>query len=244
MILYPAIDLKGGAVVRLLQGDMDKATAYNADPADQARRFVAAGCQWLHIVDLDGAFAGQPENREAVQAILATVEVPVQLGGGIRSLETIEGWLADGVQRVILGTAAVRDPNLVIEACRAFPDCVAVGIDARGGRVAVSGWAETSEMTADTLARRFEHVGVAAIVYTDIDRDGTLTGVNVAATRALAEAVAMPVIASGGVRDLADIEAVRDAGSIAGVVAGRALYDGSLDLAEALSAASAVGPAC
>lgn len=247
MILYPAIDLKGGAVVRLLQGDMDKATAYNADPADQARRFVAAGCQWLHIVDLDGAFAGQPENREAVQAILAAVEVPVQLGGGVRSLETIEGWLVDGVQRIILGTAAVRDPNLVIEACRAFPDRIAVGIDARGGHVAVSGWAETSEMTAETLARRFEHVGVAAIVYTDIERDGTLSGVNIAATRALAEAVAMPVIASGGVRDLSDIAAARDAGSIAGVVAGRALYDGSLDLAEALSAASATGapgPAC
>jgi phosphoribosylformimino-5-aminoimidazole carboxamide ribotide isomerase len=241
LILYPAIDLKGGQCVRLRRGDMAQATVFNADPADQARRFEAAGAEWLHIVDLDGAFAGRAVNGQAVEAILAAAALPCQLGGGIRDLGAIEGWLARGLARVILGTVAVRDPDLVRQACRLFPGRVAVGIDAKGGRVAVEGWAETSDLTAEELARRFEDAGVAAIIHTDIDRDGLLQGVNVEATAALAKAVRIPVIASGGVAGLEDLRRLLAAGpdggpgSIAGVVVGRALYDGRLDLAEALA---------
>jgi phosphoribosylformimino-5-aminoimidazole carboxamide ribotide isomerase len=236
MILYPAIDLKGGQCVRLRQGDMAQATLFNSDPADQARRFAAAGAEWIHVVDLDGAFAGHAVNAAAVEAILAAVaNRPCQLGGGIRDLAAIEGWLARGVSRVILGTVAVRDPDLVRQACRQFPGRVAVGIDAKGGHVAVEGWAETSELTVAELALRFEDAGVAAIIHTDIDRDGLLQGVNVEATAALARRVKTPVIASGGVAGLEDLRRLLEAGSIAGVVAGRALYDGRLILEEALA---------
>lgn len=237
MILFPAIDLKGGQCVRLVRGDMDQATVFNSDPAAQAREFAAAGCRWLHLVDLDGAFAGQPMNAAAVAAILAAVDIPCQLGGGIRDRATIDAWLERGVARVILGTAALKNPDLVREACRAHPGRIVVGIDARGGRVATEGWAETSEIAAVDLARRFEDAGVAAIVYTDIDRDGVLAGVNVAATAALARAVSIPVIASGGVASLDDLAALlaveRD--GVAGVISGRALYDGRLDLVAALA---------
>lgn len=237
MILYPAIDLKGGQCVRLVQGDMSRATVFNADPAAQARDFAAAGCRWLHLVDLDGAFAGKPMNAAAVEAIVGAVDIPCQLGGGIRDRATIEAWLERGIARVILGTAALKNPGLVREACRAHPGRIVVGIDARGGRVATEGWAEVSEMTATELARRFEDAGVAAIVYTDIDRDGVLAGVNATATAALARAVSIPVIASGGVASLDDLKALlaveRD--GVAGVISGRALYDGRLDLAAALA---------
>ena len=236
MILYPAIDLKDGACVRLLRGNMDAATVFGTDPAAQAARFAAAGARWLHLVDLNGAFAGRPVNGEAVQAILQAVDLPVQLGGGIRDMGTIEGWLGRGVARVILGTVAVENPDLVAEAAAAFPGRIAVGIDARGGRVATRGWAEQTGIAATDLARRFEDAGVAAIIYTDIDRDGAMQGPNVAATHALARAVSIPVIASGGVSSLADLIALRDAGSIAGAISGRALYDGALDLSEALAA--------
>ncbi|GLS80130.1 1-(5-phosphoribosyl)-5-[(5-phosphoribosylamino)methylideneamino]imidazole-4-carboxamide isomerase [Paracoccus marinus] len=236
MILYPAIDLKDGACVRLLRGDMDAATVFGTDPAAQAAAFAGAGAEWLHLVDLNGAFAGRPVNGDAVQAILQAVEVPVQLGGGIRDMDTIEGWLDRGVTRVILGTVAVEDPSLVAEAAAAFPGRIAVGIDARGGRVATRGWAEQTEVTATDLARRFEDAGVAAIVYTDIDRDGAMQGPNVAATEALARAVSVPIIASGGVSSLDDLIALRDAGGIAGAISGRALYDGALDLGQALAA--------
>jgi phosphoribosylformimino-5-aminoimidazole carboxamide ribotide isomerase len=236
MILYPAIDLKGGACVRLLRGDMASATVFGTDPAAQAAAFAAAGCKWLHLVDLDGAFAGRPANAEAVAAILAAVAVPVQLGGGIRDMATVEAWLSRGVARVILGTAAVESPALVREAARAFPGRVAVGIDAKGGRVATRGWAEVTDIGATDLARRFEDAGVAAIIYTDIDRDGAMQGPNVAATAALARAVTIPVIASGGVACLADLLALRDTGVIAGAISGRALYEGALDLGAALAA--------
>ena len=236
MILYPAIDLKDGQCVRLLRGDMDKATVFGSDPAAQARAFAAAGCDWLHLVDLNGAFAGQPVNGDAVRAILAAVEIPCQLGGGIRDMATIEMWLAAGIARVILGTVAVEKPDLVREAATAFPGQVAVGIDARAGRVATRGWAEETEVMATDLARSFEDAGVAAIIYTDIDRDGAMAGPNVAATAALGRAVTIPVIASGGVSRLADLLALRDTGAIAGAISGRALYDGALDLAEALAA--------
>ena len=237
MILYPAIDLKEGHCVRLLRGEMSAATVYNADPAAQARSFVAAGCRWLHVVDLDGAFAGKPMNAAAVAAIVAAVRVPVQLGGGIRDRVTIERWLAQGVTRVVLGTAALRDPDLVKAACRAYPGKVAVGIDARQGRVAVEGWARSSDMTARDLALAFEDAGVAAIIYTDIERDGALTGVDAAATAALARRLTTPVIASGGVAGLADLTALKahEADGIAGVICGRALYDGRLDLRQALA---------
>jgi phosphoribosylformimino-5-aminoimidazole carboxamide ribotide isomerase len=234
LILYPAIDLKDGVCVRLERGDMTAATAFNDDPAAQARVFADAGCEWIHVVDLNGAFAGRPVNGGAVAAILASVTVPVQLGGGIRDRATIEAWLAQGIDRVVLGTAAVRDPGLVVEAAGAWPGRVAVGIDARDGRVAVEGWAERTEVDALDLARRFEDRGVAAIVYTDIDRDGVLAGPNVAATAALAEAVSIPVIASGGVASLDDLRALAATGTIAGVICGRALYDGRIDLAEAI----------
>ena len=235
MILYPAIDLKGGACVRLLRGDMDRATTYAEDPAAQAQAFEAAGCEWLHVVDLDGAFAGRSENAEAVRRILAAVSVPMQLGGGIRDRAGVEGWLEAGVARVILGTVAVEDPGLVREAARAHPGRVAVGLDARGGRVATRGWAEATEIGAEDLARRFEDAGIAALIHTDIERDGAMGGPNVAATEAIARAVAVPVIASGGVSSLEDLARLRDVGVIAGAIAGRALYDGAVDLGEALA---------
>ncbi|NIA71738.1 1-(5-phosphoribosyl)-5-[(5-phosphoribosylamino)methylideneamino]imidazole-4-carboxamide isomerase [Pelagibius litoralis] len=237
MILFPAIDMKDGKAVRLLRGEMDTATVFNEDPAAQAVAFAEQGFQWLHLVDLNGAFEGRPVNAAAVEAVVAAVDLPVQLGGGIRDLATIERWLELGVRRVILGTVAVKNPDLVREACRRFPGRVVLGIDARGGRVAVEGWAEVSEITADDLARRFEDAGAAAIVYTDIDRDGALQGANVSATLALAEAIATPVIASGGVASLDDIAAflsIADSG-IEGVISGRALYDGRLDPASALA---------
>jgi phosphoribosylformimino-5-aminoimidazole carboxamide ribotide isomerase len=237
MILFPAIDLKDGQAVRLLRGEMASATVFNDDPAAQARSFAAAGFRWLHLVDLNGAFEGRPANAAAVEAILDAVDLPVQLGGGIRDMATVERWLDLGVRRVILGTVAVKNPALVREACRAFPGRVVLGIDARGGRVAVEGWAEVSEITALDLARRFEDAGAAAIVYTDIDRDGALQGANVEATRALAEAIATPVIASGGVASLDDLAAflaIEDSG-IEGVISGRALYDGRIDPTAALA---------
>jgi phosphoribosylformimino-5-aminoimidazole carboxamide ribotide isomerase len=236
MILYPAIDLKDGACVRLLKGEMDSATVFGLDPAAQAKSFEDAGCKWLHLVDLNGAFAGKPVNAEAVEAILRSVRVPVQLGGGIRHLTTIENWISKGVARVILGTAAVEDPDLVRKAAQAFPDQIAVGIDARGGKVATRGWAEETEVEALDLARRYEDAGVAAIIYTDIDRDGAMGGPNVRATADLAGAVSIPVIASGGVSKLDDLIALRKAGPISGAISGRALYDGALDLKEALAA--------
>lgn len=236
MILYPAIDLKDGQCVRLLRGEMSDATVFNDDPAAQARAFADAGCEWLHLVDLNGAFAGAPVNAEAVEGILQAVDLPVQLGGGIRDLATIEGWLSRGLARVILGTAAVRDPELVRAAARLFPGQVAVGIDARGGRVAVEGWAETTDLAAIDLARRFEDAGVAALIYTDIDRDGAMQGPNVPATAALATAVSIPVIASGGVSSLGDLAALKTCGAaLNGVISGRALYDGAFDLPEALA---------
>ncbi len=236
MILYPAIDLKDGACVRLLRGDMDKATVFGTDPGAQAAAFAAAGAEWLHLVDLNGAFAGQPVNGAAVEAILKAVTVPCQLGGGIRDLATVEMWLARGVARVILGTVAVENPALVAEAAQAFPGRVAVGIDARGGLVATRGWAEVTEVQAVDLARRFEDAGVAALIYTDIDRDGAMGGPNIPATEALARAVTIPVIASGGVSRMEDLLALRKTGRIAGAISGRALYEGALDLREALAA--------
>ena len=236
MILFPAIDLKDGACVRLVRGEMDQATTFNDNPAAQARDFAAAGFEWIHIVDLNGAFAGAPVNSEAVAAIISAVDLPVQLGGGIRDMDTIEYWLNAGVRRVILGTAAIKDPDLVRAACDRFPGRIVVGIDARGGRVAIEGWAETSDTRALDLAMRFENDGVVAIVYTDIDRDGAMQGVNVEATVDLAFALTTPVIASGGVRgiaDLTELQAQEDAG-IEGVISGRAIYDGRLDAAEAL----------
>ncbi len=235
MILYPAIDLKDGQCVRLLKGDMAKATVFGSDPAAQARQFAEAGCEWLHLVDLNGAFAGRPVNGAAVEAILAAVRVPVQLGGGIRDLATIEMWLEKGVTRVILGTVAVEDPDLVRKAAALFPGRVAVGLDARNGRIATRGWAEETEIMVSDLALRLEDAGIAAIIYTDIDRDGAMQGPNVAATAQLARSTRIPVIASGGVSSLKDLEALRDAGGISGAISGRALYDGAIDLREALA---------
>lgn len=237
MTLFPAIDLKGGECVRLKLGNMDTATVYNSDPAAQAKAFEDQGFEWLHVVDLDGAFAGRSKNGAAVDAILKATKNPVQLGGGIRSLDHIEGWLTKGLARVILGTVAVRDPDLVREACKKFPGRIAVGIDAKGGKVAVEGWAEASELGVVELARRFEGAGVAAIIYTDIDRDGVLTGINWESTIALAESVSIPVIASGGLASLADIVRMTmpDAAGLEGAISGRALYDGRIDPAEALS---------
>jgi len=236
MILFPAIDLKDGLVVRLEQGDMARATIFNRDPAEQAHAFEEQGFRHLHVVDLDGAFAGKPQNAVAIERILETVGLCVQLGGGIRDMATIEGWLDKGVDRVIIGTAAVRDPALVKEAARAFPKRVAVGLDARDGKVAVDGWAETSELTALDLARRFEDAGVAAIIYTDIARDGLLKGLNLDATIALADAISIPVIASGGLASIEDVKRLLEprAKKLQGAIAGRALYDGRLDPAEAL----------
>jgi phosphoribosylformimino-5-aminoimidazole carboxamide ribotide isomerase len=236
VILFPAIDLKNGEAVRLEQGDMARATIFHREPAEQARTFAAQGFKYLHIVDLDGAFAGRPMNAGAVEGILSAVKIPVQLGGGIRDRATIEAWLGKGVTRVIIGTAAVRDPGLVKEAAKAFPGRVAVGLDARGGNVAVEGWAKTSELAALEIARRFEDAGVAAIVYTDIARDGMLKGLNLDATIALADALSIPVIASGGFASLDDVRALLAARAqkLAGAIVGRALYDGRLDAAEAL----------
>jgi phosphoribosylformimino-5-aminoimidazole carboxamide ribotide isomerase len=236
MILYPAIDLKDGNCVRLLRGDMDAATIFGTDPAAQARAFQDAGCAWLHLVDLNGAFAGRPVNAQAVEAILAAVTVPVQLGGGIRDMATIAAWLEKGLARVILGTVAVENPDLVRHAAKAFPGKVAVGIDARNGRVATKGWAHETNVMATDLARSFEDAGVAAVIYTDIDRDGAMGGPNTDATATLARAVTIPVIASGGVSSMADLLALRDTGVIAGAISGRALYDGEIDLATAVRA--------
>jgi phosphoribosylformimino-5-aminoimidazole carboxamide ribotide isomerase len=244
-MIFPAIDLKDGQCVRLKLGEMSQATVFNDDPAAQARTFQSQGFEYLHIVDLNGAFAGKPVNGPAVDAILAAITIPVQLGGGIRDLATIEAWLAKGIRRVILGTVAVRDPKLVREACRKFPGRIAVGIDARGGKVAVEGWAETSELSAIEMAQRFEGAGVAAIIYTDIDRDGVLKGLNLPATAELAAATSIPVIASGGLAGIADIEALLrpENAKLEGAIAGRALYDGRLVPSEALALITAAGTA-
>jgi phosphoribosylformimino-5-aminoimidazole carboxamide ribotide isomerase len=237
VILFPAIDLKGGQCVRLEQGDMARATVFNLDPAAQARSFAAQGFEYLHVVDLDGAFAGKPVNAAAVEGMLKTVTMPVQLGGGIRDLRTVEAWLDKGITRVIIGTAAVRDPELVKSAAKKFPGRVAVGLDARDGKVAVEGWAETSQVTALEIAQRFEDAGVAAIIFTDIARDGLLKGLNLDATIALADAISIPVIASGGLASIEDIKAMLTprAKKLAGAIAGRALYDGRLDPSSALA---------
>jgi phosphoribosylformimino-5-aminoimidazole carboxamide ribotide isomerase len=237
MILFAAIDLKDGHCVRLRQGEMTQATVFNADPPAQARLFEDQGFQWLHVVDLNGAFEGRPVNAEAVGAIFDAVHISIQLGGGIRDLNTIVAWLEKGVDRVILGTAAVKDPALVREAARDFPGCIAVAIDARGGKVAIEGWAETSEMEAIDLARRFEDAGVAAIIHTDISRDGVLEGLNLDSSAALARAVTIPVIASGGLAGIEDVLRLREPryAMLEGAIAGRALYDGRLDAREALA---------
>lgn len=236
MILFPAIDLKGGQCVRLKLGDMAEATVFNDDPAAQARDFAAQGFRWLHLVDLDGAFAGKPVNAPAVEAILAAIKIPVQLGGGIRDMAMIETWLGRGIKRVILGTVALRNPELVKDACRRFPGRIAVGIDAKGGKVAVEGWAETSQLSAVDLARRFADAGVAAIIFTDVDRDGVLKGLNIEATLSLANAVNIPVIASGGLASMDDIRRLLapDCAILEGAISGRALYDGRLDAQAAL----------
>ncbi len=237
VILFPAIDLKGGQCVRLEQGDMARATVFNLNPAAQAKSFAAQGFEYLHVVDLDGAFAGQPMNAQAVEAMLKAVTMPLQLGGGIRDLKTVEAWLGKGVARVIIGTAAVRDPELVKSAAKIFPGRVAVGLDARDGKVAVQGWAETSEVTALEIAERFEDAGVAAIIFTDIARDGLLKGLNLEATLALADRISIPVIASGGLASIEDVKAMLTprAKRLAGAIAGRALYDGRLDPSAALA---------
>jgi phosphoribosylformimino-5-aminoimidazole carboxamide ribotide isomerase len=236
LILFPAIDIKDGVCVRLEQGDMARATVFNRDPAAQAQTFVAEGFEYLHVVDLDAAFAGRPVNVRAVERIIESIPLPVQLGGGLRDMGAISSWLEKGVDRAIIGTAAVRDPSLVREAARAFPGRIAVGLDARDGKVAVQGWAETSELTALEIAQRFEDAGVAAIIYTDISRDGLLKGLNLDATIALADAVTIPVIASGGLASLDDIRLMLEprAVKLAGAIAGRAIYDGRLNASEAL----------
>ncbi|MGQ0528029.1 MAG: 1-(5-phosphoribosyl)-5-[(5-phosphoribosylamino)methylideneamino]imidazole-4-carboxamide isomerase [Alphaproteobacteria bacterium] len=243
MIIYPAIDLKNGQCVRLYQGDIKNDTVYNDDPASQARAWVKAGFEWLHIVDLDGAFGGIPVNANTVRAIIRTVTVPVQLGGGIRTMPDIENWLRSGVSRVVLGTAAVRDPELVKRACREFPGKIAIGIDARAGRVAVQGWVEDADIDVLSLALRFEDAGAAAIIYTDIERDGTGRGLNIDATRALARTISIPVIASGGAHSLEDIYAVKAASAdgVQGLIVGRAFYDRTIDTGQALAIAAADG---
>ncbi len=235
MILYPAIDLKDGNAVRLVHGDMDQTTVFNEDPTAQARIFVDAGCKWLHLVDLNGAFAGEPVNAAPVEAILAACKVPTQLGGGIRDMATIERWLDKGLTRVILGTAAVENPDLVREAAAAFPGQVAVGLDARNGRIATRGWAEETDIMVSDLARSFEDAGIAAIIYTDILRDGAMKGPNIKATSDLARAVDIPVIASGGVSSLDDLQALKNTHVISGAISGRALYDGAIDIKSALA---------
>ncbi len=236
MILFPAIDLKNGEAVRLQQGDMARATVFNSDPAKQAKQFEDQGFQWLHLVDLDGAFAGKPVNALAVAQILKTVKIPVQLGGGIRNIATVESWLSEGISRVIIGTAAVREPAFVKEAARKFPGKVAIGIDARGGKVAISGWAEETQLETVEVAKLFEGAGVAALIYTDVERDGMLQGLNLDSTIALAESVSIPVIASGGFASINDVKALLQprAKKLEGAIAGRALYDGRIDPAEAL----------
>ncbi len=238
MIFFPAIDLKDGQCVRLLRGDMKAATVFNDDPGAQARAFSAQGCEWLHVVDLNGAFEGKPVNAEAVISILDALDIPIQLGGGIRDLETVDFWLNNGVRRVILGTVALRDPDLVKRACERHPGRIAVGIDAKGGFVAVEGWAEVSEMTAFDLADKFEDAGVAAIIYTDIERDGAMEGPNVKATVDLAARTSTPIIASGGVSSMDDLKALKRAGGdlLEGVISGRAVYDGRIDPAAAIAA--------
>lgn len=246
MILFPAIDLKDGVCVRLLRGEMEQVTVFNTDPAAQARDFAAAGCEWLHVVDLNGAFEGRPVNGDAIESIREAVSIAMQLGGGIRDLETVALWLERGVDRVILGTVALRDSDLVKEACRRHPGRIAVGIDARDGFAAVEGWAETSRVRAVEVALRFEDCGVCAIIYTDIERDGAMRGPNVEATVALAKELSTPVIASGGVSsldDLRSLKAVEDAG-IVGVISGRAIYDGRIDLEQALALMRGESPAC
>ncbi len=235
MIFFPAIDLKDRQCVRLLRGEMDQATVFGDDPAAQARAFEDAGCDWIHVVDLNGAFEGEPVNGRAVDGILGAVSIPIELGGGIRNRETVDMWLEKGVRRVILGTAALKDPDLVKDSCKAHPGRIAVGIDARGGKVAVEGWAETADITAEDLAKKFEDAGVAAIIYTDIDRDGLMKGPNVEATLKLACAISIPVIASGGVSSMDDLEALKIAGDglFEGVISGRAIYDGQIDPGEA-----------
>jgi phosphoribosylformimino-5-aminoimidazole carboxamide ribotide isomerase len=237
MILFPAIDLKNGEAVRLQQGDMARATVFNANPAKQAKQFQEQGFEWLHLVDLDGAFAGKPVNALAVAQILKSVKIPVQLGGGIRNMKTVEAWLSEGVSRVIIGTAAVREPEFVKQAARKFPGKIAIGIDARGGKVAISGWAEETQLEAAEVAKLFEGAGVAALIYTDVERDGMLQGLNLDSTIALAEAVSIPVIASGGFASLDDVKALLQprAKKLEGAIAGRALYDGRIDPAEALA---------
>jgi len=244
MLIIPAIDLKDGACVRLEQGRMDKATVFSKEPGKTASQWAARGARRIHVVDLNGAFAGKPVNAPAVRAILNAIDMPVQLGGGIRDAATIEAWLAEGVRRVILGTAALRDPGLVREACRHFPGRIAVGIDARDGRVAVEGWAETSTLTALELARRYEDAGVAAIIHTDIDRDGVLKGLNLPATAELARAASVPVVASGGLAGIDDVKALLrpEYAMLEGVITGRALYDGRLDAREALALLSGPAP--
>ncbi|MCZ4272236.1 1-(5-phosphoribosyl)-5-[(5-phosphoribosylamino)methylideneamino]imidazole-4-carboxamide isomerase [Maritalea porphyrae] len=236
MILFPAIDLKDGKCVRLQKGDMDAVTVFNDNPADQAKQFETQGFEYLHVVDLNGAFAGESVNGDAVEAIIKAVNMPVQLGGGIRTIEHIQAWLNRGLARVILGTIAVRDPELVKEACKKFPGQIAVGIDARGGKVAVEGWAETSELDVIELAKKFEGAGVAAIIFTDIDRDGILTGINWDATLELAQAVSIPVVASGGLASMDDIDTMckPEMAVLEGAISGRALYDGRIDVPKAL----------
>ena len=246
MIFFPAIDLKDGQCVRLYQGDMEQVTVFGDDPGEQAKVFAGAGAEWLHVVDLNGAVSGRPVNEDAVTAILGAVDIPIQLGGGIRDMETVDFWLGRGIKRVILGTAAVRAPELVKQACERHPGRVAVGIDARDGLVAVEGWTETSEITALGLARRFEDCGVAAIIHTDISRDGAMGGPNIEATVELAGAVNVPVIASGGVSSLADLEALKKAGEglLEGVISGRALYDGRIDVGQAVKLLAAAAKPC
>ena len=237
MIFYPAIDLKDGAAVRLIKGDMDRVTVFNDNPAAQARAFQDAGCEWLHLVDLNGAFAGEPVNAAAVEAILDATDIPAQLGGGIRDMATIQRWLDKGVERVILGTAAVENPDLIRTAARAFPGQVAVGLDARNGKVATRGWATETDRNVTDLARSFEDTGVAAIIYTDITRDGAMSGPNIAATAALANAISIPVIASGGISSMADLHALNSCGApLNGAISGRAIYDGAINLTAALDA--------
>ena len=240
MILFPAIDLKDGKCVRLYKGEMDQATVFNNNPSDQAQKFERAGCEWIHIVDLNGAFAGRPINEEPVDEILKSVTIPIQLGGGIRDIETIENWIKKGVNRIILGTIALRDPSFVIAAAKIFPGKIVVGIDARNGMVAVEGWAKTSDMSAAQLGKKFQDAGVTSIIYTDIDRDGTMNGLNIENTVALSDALSIPVIASGGVASIDDLKILKLAakktnGTIEGVISGRAIYDGRLNIRDGIA---------
>jgi len=240
MIIYPAIDLKDGKCVRLVRGEMEKSTVFSDKPYLQAKKFEQAGCHWLHLVDLNGAFEGRPVNSKAVSEIITNVNMLTQLGGGIRNMDTIEFWISAGINRIILGTAALHDPALVLQACHSFPDQIAVGIDAKDGKVAVNGWAEVSEISAIDLALKFEDAGVSAIIYTDINRDGAMAGPNIEETAKLAERLSTPVILSGGISKLSDIEAVKNVrgSGIEGIIIGRALYDGSIDVKDAIALAN------